>query len=215
MNYIPNTNADRVAMLAKVGVAALAELFQDVPEQRRFPTLDLPPALSDKVEAIRQYKEMTGCSLKQAKVAVELNPQAETQGRGLNTADLVSQIPEDRDFLYYRYQPPGCEGLFAGAGMVTCLTIGFILFVFGGVLAIIMMQPGSPLRPRMNAMAPAEMVSTAPNNNPDVVSQIYHLDDEVDKIVWVETNPKKTRWVSSPFSGDERAELMAVDGSRC
>ena len=167
----------------------------------------------NKMEAIRLYKETTGCSLKQAKIAVELM-QAEMEGRALNTADFVSSVPEVQLYQVTDAGKRVAKGIFAGAGMVTCLTIGFILFVFGGVLAIIMLQPGSPLRPRMNAMAPAEMVSTTPDNNPDVVSQIYHLDDEVDKIVWVETNPKKTRWVSSPFTGDERAELMAVDGSR-
>ena len=47
MNYIPNTDADRAAMLATVGVESVAELFRDVPEKYRFPVLDLPPALSE------------------------------------------------------------------------------------------------------------------------------------------------------------------------
>ena len=41
MNYIPNTDADRAAMLATVGVESVAELFRDVPEKYRFPVLDL------------------------------------------------------------------------------------------------------------------------------------------------------------------------------
>jgi len=45
------------------------------------------------MEAIRLYKETTGCSLKQAKVAVELM-QVEMEGRALNTADFVSGVPE-------------------------------------------------------------------------------------------------------------------------
>ena len=47
MNYIPNTDADRALMLEAVGVDSTAELFRDVPEQHRFPTLNLPPALSE------------------------------------------------------------------------------------------------------------------------------------------------------------------------
>ena len=47
MNYIPNTDADRALMLEVVGVESTAELFRDVPEQHRFPTLNLPPALSE------------------------------------------------------------------------------------------------------------------------------------------------------------------------
>ena len=47
MNYIPNTDADRALMLEVVGANSTAELFRDVPEQHRFPTLNLPPALSE------------------------------------------------------------------------------------------------------------------------------------------------------------------------
>jgi len=47
MNYIPNTDADRALMLEVVGAKSTAELFRDVPEQHRFPVLNLPPALSE------------------------------------------------------------------------------------------------------------------------------------------------------------------------
>ena len=47
MDYIPNTDADREAMLKVVGVESVADLFRDVPEQFRFPKLELPPALSE------------------------------------------------------------------------------------------------------------------------------------------------------------------------
>ena len=47
MSFIPNTDADRAAMLAVVGRASTADLFHDVPASHRFPRLDLPPALSE------------------------------------------------------------------------------------------------------------------------------------------------------------------------
>ena len=47
MSFIPNTNADRAAMLAAVGAASAADLFHDVPAEHRFPPLDLPPAASE------------------------------------------------------------------------------------------------------------------------------------------------------------------------
>ena len=47
MSFIPNTDADRARMLKTVGVAAPADLFHDVPKAHRFPSLDLPPALSE------------------------------------------------------------------------------------------------------------------------------------------------------------------------
>jgi glycine dehydrogenase subunit 1 len=57
MNYIPNTDADRVAMLATVGVQSVAELFRDVPEKFCFPTLDLPVALSE-MEVLQELQAL-------------------------------------------------------------------------------------------------------------------------------------------------------------
>jgi len=57
MAYIPNTDADRTAMLAAVGVKSVAELFHDVPEPQRFPLLNLPPALSE-LEVLRELEAL-------------------------------------------------------------------------------------------------------------------------------------------------------------
>ncbi len=45
--YIPMTEADREAMLARIGVASVDELFADIPAAARVESLDLPPALSE------------------------------------------------------------------------------------------------------------------------------------------------------------------------
>ena len=58
MNYIPNTDADRAAMLAVVGAESVADLFRDVPEELRFPTLDLPPALSE-MEVLQELQALS------------------------------------------------------------------------------------------------------------------------------------------------------------
>ncbi|MBN1955802.1 MAG: aminomethyl-transferring glycine dehydrogenase subunit GcvPA [Anaerolineae bacterium] len=47
MPYIPHSNEDRQAMLKAIGVRSVDELFRDVPEAVRFPTLDLPFPLSE------------------------------------------------------------------------------------------------------------------------------------------------------------------------
>jgi len=47
MPYIPNTDADRAAMLAAIGVERIEDLFHDVPEEVRFPELSLPEPLSE------------------------------------------------------------------------------------------------------------------------------------------------------------------------
>jgi glycine dehydrogenase subunit 1 len=58
MNYIPNTDADRAAMLAVVGAESVSDLFRDVPEKLRFPTLDLPPALSE-MEVLQELQALS------------------------------------------------------------------------------------------------------------------------------------------------------------
>jgi glycine dehydrogenase subunit 1 len=57
MSYIPNTDADRAAMLAAAGVGNLEDLFRDVPERFRFPALDLPAPLSE-LEILRELDRL-------------------------------------------------------------------------------------------------------------------------------------------------------------
>ena len=45
--YLPNTEADRNAMLREIGVSSADELFQDVPEEFRNVQFNLPPPLSE------------------------------------------------------------------------------------------------------------------------------------------------------------------------
>ena len=45
--YLPNTDADRTAMLQEIGVRAVDELFQDVPEKLLNVPFKLPPPLSE------------------------------------------------------------------------------------------------------------------------------------------------------------------------
>ena len=42
MAYIPHTDADRAAMLAAIGVESLDHLFDSVPQEHRFPGLNIP-----------------------------------------------------------------------------------------------------------------------------------------------------------------------------
>ncbi len=45
--FIPHTEAEREAMLRRIGVEKIEDLFQVVPAAHRFPQLDLPPALTE------------------------------------------------------------------------------------------------------------------------------------------------------------------------
>jgi len=45
--YLPHTDSERQEMLAAIGVESLADLFSSIPAKYRFPTLNLPEALSE------------------------------------------------------------------------------------------------------------------------------------------------------------------------
>ncbi|MFC1912577.1 aminomethyl-transferring glycine dehydrogenase subunit GcvPA [Chloroflexota bacterium] len=58
--YLPNTDADRSAMLQEIGVKSANELFKDVPEKFRDVSFELPSPLSELElkEEMRQLSEM-------------------------------------------------------------------------------------------------------------------------------------------------------------
>jgi glycine dehydrogenase subunit 1 len=56
--FIPHTDADRAAMLQTIGIEKLEDLFNDVPTKYRFPTLNLPPALSE-MEISRELQDIS------------------------------------------------------------------------------------------------------------------------------------------------------------
>ena len=55
--YVPSTESDRRYMLDAIGVDSVDELFLDIPEQHRNPTLDLPPPKSE-FELMRHVAEL-------------------------------------------------------------------------------------------------------------------------------------------------------------
>ena len=57
MSYIPNTDVDRAKMLEAIGLTSIEELFADIPEEVRFPALDLPAPLSE-MEVVRLLGEL-------------------------------------------------------------------------------------------------------------------------------------------------------------
>jgi glycine dehydrogenase subunit 1 len=57
MWFTPHTDAERKAMIDTIGVPSIEALFADVPAHVRFPTLDLPPALSE-LEVAREMRAL-------------------------------------------------------------------------------------------------------------------------------------------------------------
>lgn len=55
--FVPNSAEDRVEMLRVIGAQTTADLFADIPEVFRFPSLNLPPALSE-MEALANLDDL-------------------------------------------------------------------------------------------------------------------------------------------------------------
>ena len=57
MAYVPHTPADVDAMLTRIGVSSLAELFATVPAEVRFPPIDLPGPQSE-LETLQELQAL-------------------------------------------------------------------------------------------------------------------------------------------------------------
>jgi glycine dehydrogenase subunit 1 len=62
MPFLAATDSDRAAMLERIGLGSIEELFSDVPERARFPELGLPPPVSE-LEAMREVEALAGRNL--------------------------------------------------------------------------------------------------------------------------------------------------------
>ncbi|HUT20931.1 MAG TPA: aminomethyl-transferring glycine dehydrogenase subunit GcvPA [Anaerolineae bacterium] len=58
MTYVPLTDAGREEMLARIGVSSIGDLFADVPQQHRYPPIELPQPLSE-MEVLRELRELS------------------------------------------------------------------------------------------------------------------------------------------------------------
>lgn len=123
MPFIANTDAERADMLAAIGVSQIGDLFHDVPEGYRYPTLDLPEALSE-LEALRELGAL----------AAE-NENLDEVSSFLGAGAYRHFIPSVVDFLagrsefytaYTPYQPEVSQGtlqaIFEYQSMIAALT---------------------------------------------------------------------------------------------
>ncbi|MDC7232152.1 MAG: aminomethyl-transferring glycine dehydrogenase subunit GcvPA [Spirochaetales bacterium] len=58
MSYNPHTEGDRLKMLEQLGLKAVEELFQDIPESCRYPEVDIPDGLSE-MEVKNRMKQLS------------------------------------------------------------------------------------------------------------------------------------------------------------
>lgn len=58
MSYVPHTEGDRLKMLEQLGLKTVEELFQDIPEAKRYPELNIPDGLSE-MEVKKRLKTLS------------------------------------------------------------------------------------------------------------------------------------------------------------
>jgi glycine dehydrogenase subunit 1 len=123
MTYIPHTDAERRAMLEAIGVQDIAELFQDVPADVRFPTLDLPAALAE-LDATGELQEIASYNISVAEAPIFLGAGAYYHF----VPSVVDSILRRGEFLtaYTPYQPEVSQGtlqaIFEYQSMMCALT---------------------------------------------------------------------------------------------
>lgn len=107
MPFIPNTDADRKAMLGVIGAKSVRELFDDLPADKRYPTLDMPDGLSE-LEVLREIEALATKNTSASNTAWFLGAGAYNHF----IPALVPMLATRGEFLtaYTPYQPEVSQG---------------------------------------------------------------------------------------------------------
>ena len=105
--YVPSTESDRRYMLDAIGVDSVEELFQDIPEQHRNPTLDLPPPKSE-FELMRHVAALSAMNKVPGDYACFLGAGSYRH----HVPAIVRQITSRSEYVtsYTPYQPEVSQG---------------------------------------------------------------------------------------------------------
>ncbi len=105
--YSPNTDADRRRMLDAIGVDSVEDLFADIPEQHRNPTLDLPPPMSE-FDLKRYFGALASMNKAPGEYACFLGAGAYRH----HIPAIVRQLTSRSEFMtsYTPYQPEISQG---------------------------------------------------------------------------------------------------------
>lgn len=123
MGYIPNTAADRAAMLKAIGASSIDDLFWDVPAAVRYPQLSLADPLSE-MEVLRELQEISECN-------ADLQHAPSFLGAGAYqhfVPSVVDHVLQRSEFYtaYTPYQPEISQGtlqaIFEYQSMICALT---------------------------------------------------------------------------------------------
>jgi glycine dehydrogenase subunit 1 len=123
MAYIPHTDADRAAMLQRIGINTLEDLFDAVPPEHRFPALNIPDPLSE-METLWELQALAGSNASPSTHALFLGAGAYNH----YTPSAINHLLLRGEFYtaYTPYQPEVSQGtlqaIFEWQSMIAALT---------------------------------------------------------------------------------------------
>ncbi|MBX3066487.1 MAG: aminomethyl-transferring glycine dehydrogenase subunit GcvPA [Anaerolineae bacterium] len=123
MAYIPHTEADRAKMLAAIGINSLEELFDAVPADQRFPTLNIPDPMSE-METLWEMQALAGANAHAGSHAIFLGAGAYNH----YTPSMINHMLLRGEFYtaYTPYQPEVSQGtlqaIFEWQSMIAAMT---------------------------------------------------------------------------------------------
>jgi glycine dehydrogenase subunit 1 len=108
MTYVPHTERETAEMLAAIGVSRIDDLFADVPAALRFPSLDLPPPLSE-LDILSEMRALAAGNL-------DADPSLSFLGAGVYhhfRPATVDDVLRRGEFYtsYTQYQPETSQGM--------------------------------------------------------------------------------------------------------
>lgn len=180
----------------------------DLKEHARIPDDILQMVRSgNKLDAIKRYREFYDVSLARAKHAIE-------QMEAGNLLDPEAGFVARQAEAVVKVGAATAAAATATGAWLGCAIPAFIFLLVGGILGLVMLQPGSPLVPRMVAMEQAVLLPAAQDAPPDVAALFYNTNDESRSISRVNHSDSKVAWKTGPMPGDGYVDEMVTDGER-
>ena len=159
----------------------------------------------NKLEAIKRYREHFDVSLARAKFAVE-------QIEAGNLLDPEAGFPAQQAERAVKTAVGTAAAVTATGTWLGCAITAFVLLIIGGIIGLVMLQPGGPVIPRMIAMQQAVIFPDAQETPADVAVHFYNVNDETRVIGRVNQSDSKLAWKTEPLPGDGYVDEMVTDG---
>ncbi len=186
--------AGRLASPSAPGMPPAEELTRVIKEVQRL------LGQGNKIEAIRIYRENYDVSLSRAKYAIE---QIEAGQTAQPEEGFVAAAPATKGQVQEEYAPKSGKWV----GWVVFLAI---LLVIGGVLAVVLVQPGGPLKPHYYPNDDAMLLSSGSSDPSELASSFYDPKAENRFVGLLNAETGSLSWKAPALPGDGYVDALAA-----